>query len=242
MDSSSELASAGAGAGTAYWILFLQGLGNLFPWNTLITAAHYFRMRFCGAAYETGFENYFSVVTMLAQVCGLVLSLGYLEKLPLKWCVLLPLALSTAVMALCTGLVALTGLSQDVLFAVTLLACALFGMNSAVSGGGIFGLSGCLPAEYTAAVMCGQGLGGVVVALTSISSIYFSPAPVESFCPGLAPGPGPGEDMGVSSESGGEVCEVTVDHSALFFFAACCVVLLLCFVTFFALLVLPFTM
>lgn len=240
MDSSSELASAGAGAGTAYWILFLQGLGNLFPWNTLITAAHYFRMRFCGAAYETGFENYFSVVTMLAQVCGLVLSLGYLEKLPLKWCVLLPLALSTAVMALCTGLVALTGLSQDVLFAVTLLACALFGMNSAVSGGGIFGLSGCLPAEYTAAVMCGQGLGGVVVSLTSISSIYFSPAPVESFCPGLAKEED--VDMGVWSESGEQVCEVTVDHSALFFFAACCVVLLLCFVTFFALLVLPFTM
>jgi hypothetical protein len=240
MDSSSELASAGAGAGTAYWILFLQGLGNLFPWNTLITAAHYFRMRFCGAAYETGFENYFSVVTMLAQVCGLVLSLGYLEKLPLKWCVLLPLALSTAVMALCTGLVALTGLSQDVLFAVTLLACALFGMNSAVSGGGIFGLSGCLPAEYTAAVMCGQGLGGVVVSLTSISSMYFSPAPVESFCPGLAKEED--VDMGVWSESGEQVCEVTVDHSALFFFAACCVVLLLCFVTFFALLVLPFTM
>lgn len=75
-----------AGGDTAYWLSFLQGLGDLFPWNTFITASQYFNMRFCGASYQTGYENYFSLVTMLSQVGGLTLSISHLQKYPLKYC------------------------------------------------------------------------------------------------------------------------------------------------------------
>jgi hypothetical protein len=179
---------------------------------------------FMSASYQTGFENYFSVVTMLSQVLGLALSIRFLEKYPLKYCVLAPVALSVLVM--------LTSVRQHVLFAVTLVSCALFGLNSAISGGGIFGLSGCLPPEYTGAVMRGQGLGGVVVSLASILTIYLSP--VQGYC-------STHQRENREEEGGGGECAVSVDYSAFFFFATCCGVLLLCFGTFFALLVLPFT-
>lgn len=139
-------------------------------------------------------------------------------------------------MALSNVLVEATSISQDVLFAVTLLSCAIFGLNSAVSGGGIFGLSGCLPPEYTGAVMCGQGLGGVVVSAVSIATIFYSP--VVSFC---LTRPHEVIDMNTHIDSGRE-CAVTVDHSAVVFFATCSAVLLLCFGTFYALIVLPLSM
>jgi hypothetical protein len=136
-------------------------------------------------------------------------------------------------------LVIATSVSPTTLFAVTLLSCGLFGVNSAVSGGGIFGLSGCLPPEYTAAVMCGQGLGGVVVAVVSIASIYLSP--VKGFCPVSLPGLSEEEQEQEQGAQCGAGAGVEVDYSAVFFFGTCCVVLLLCFASFFALLVLPFT-
>ena len=215
------------GAGAAYWILFLQGLGNLFPFNTFITASNYFTMRFCGTFYERNFENYFSIMTMISQVLGLLISLRYLTKFPIKYCVLIPVAVSTIVMILSNIFVSVTAISQWVLLVITLMSCSVIGLNSAVSGGGIFGLSGCLPPEYTGAVMCGQGMGGVVVSLVSISTIYLTPP--KGYC------------ITQESISGEGQCEVFVDYSAKFFFATCCAVLVLCFLSFYALTLLPFT-
>ena len=39
----------------AYAIMFYQGIGNLLPWNAFITAAAYFKGRFCGTSLESKF-------------------------------------------------------------------------------------------------------------------------------------------------------------------------------------------
>ena len=35
-----------------YWILFLQGIGLLFPWNSIINGADYFVKKFLKLIYQ----------------------------------------------------------------------------------------------------------------------------------------------------------------------------------------------
>ena len=42
-------------------ILFLQGVGTLFPWNVFITANSYYHNRFCTTSYDSTFQNYFGI-------------------------------------------------------------------------------------------------------------------------------------------------------------------------------------
>ncbi|CAN0413543.1 unnamed protein product [Pylaiella littoralis] len=58
-----------------YCIFFLQGIGQLFPWNVFINAEDYFRRRLCGSSFENNFENFFSVGYNLAAIVGLLLAL-----------------------------------------------------------------------------------------------------------------------------------------------------------------------
>lgn len=43
------------------WLVFLQGISGLLPWNLFITANAYFMQRFSSTPFESTFLNYFSV-------------------------------------------------------------------------------------------------------------------------------------------------------------------------------------
>jgi solute carrier family 29 (equilibrative nucleoside transporter), member 1/2/3 len=209
-------------------------MGNLFPWNSMITAAHYFSLRFCGTAVQYSFESYFSVITMLSQAIGLALVMQYLEKYPLKYCVLCPIIATTVVMIITASLVLLP-VDPVTMFNISFFFCAVIGLSSAVSGGGLFGLSGCLPPKYTGALMSGQALGGIVVSICSLITIAM----------------GTPRDMCIEENKDSEsaasgqqqqVCHYDIDYSTFAFFSIAAIVLLLCILSFIALLMLPFTM
>lgn len=61
---------------------FLQGIGQLFPWNVFINAEDYFRRRLCGSAFENNFENCISAGYNVAAIAGLVLALRWGHLLP----------------------------------------------------------------------------------------------------------------------------------------------------------------
>jgi hypothetical protein len=48
-------------------IFFLQGIGQLFPWNAFISASAYFSTRFCGTRYASSFETGSAWGTILLQ-------------------------------------------------------------------------------------------------------------------------------------------------------------------------------
>lgn len=198
----------------------------------MITAAHYFTMRFCGTPVQYNFESYFAVITMLSQAVGLALVMQYLEKYPLKYCVLFPIVATTAIMIVTATLV-LFSVDAETMFQLSVFFCAVIGLSSAVSGGGLFGLSGCLPPKYTGALMSGQALGGIVVSICSLVTIAMGPA----------------HDLCIEENTGRDsrndehqVCTYDVDYSTFTFFSIAALVLLLCILSFIALLMLPFTM
>lgn len=127
---------------------------------------------------------------------------------------------------LTTILVTIT-VSPYLLFGITLLSCCVVGSSNALLSGGIFGLAGSFPPQYTGAVMSGQGLAGLVVSVASLVTIWAG-NPVD-ICT---------DDD--SNDDDGD-CEDYVDYSALSFFVISCIVMGTCVFSFLALMSLPFT-
>mmetsp|Transcript_11400 Transcript_11400/g.18554 ORF Transcript_11400/g.18554 Transcript_11400/m.18554 type:complete len:460 (-) Transcript_11400:212-1591(-) len=211
------------GHDTAYYICFWQGLGNLFPWNAFITAAHYYSVRFCGTLFEENFENYFSVAFMISQTVGLALAAKYQGHISLSNRIIVPLTVIAAVFVMTTIFVTFD-MDANLLFVLTLVSCFIVGTSNAVLSGGVFGLCADFPAQFTGALMSGQGLAGLTVSLASLVTIWAG-----------------GEVDLCSDDDDGECEDHNTDYSALAFFSITCVVLGTCVLSFIALEKLPFT-
>ncbi|KAL3914954.1 MAG: hypothetical protein SGPRY_007434 [Prymnesium sp.] len=57
----------------AYIILYLQGVGALFPWNALITPFDYFQLRFQGSPFQGSFESIFTTTFTLIGLVTIIL-------------------------------------------------------------------------------------------------------------------------------------------------------------------------
>ena len=134
----------------AYFILYLQGVGCLFPWNAFITKTDYYALAFRGSEYASSFE---SVVTTTFTLLGLVTILGMqrvqhlssprsriIGGLALQLGVFLVIfGFSAAPLALPTEQLApFLRRTRTPLFAVTVAGVALAGFAQAVITGSIF--------------------------------------------------------------------------------------------------------
>lgn len=209
----------------AYIIMFWEGLGNLFPWNAFITASAYFATRFCGTAFETNFENYFSICFMAAQTAGLIIAVKYGRLLSLRTRIIYPLFWYSTVFALTTLFVVYKSIDAELLFYITILSTVICGICGAILSSGLFGLAAVMPPVYTGAVMNGQGMAGLTVSLASMFTI-------------IATAP---EDTCTDDNAVEDSCDYSLDYSALAYFMIATFALLTCVVVFEILCKLPFT-
>ena len=200
-----------------YIIMFYEGVGNLFPWNAFITASNYYGARFCGTSIETTFENFFSITYTLSQTIGLALSIVYQKKLSLRSKIIYPLMCYSAVFLVNTILVTVQDIDPTLLFWLTLISCCLCGLFGAVLSGGLFGLGAMFPPVYTAALMNGQGVAGLTVAVSSLLTSLGTSA-VDS----------------CSDDNAGDDgdCPQTLDYSALAYFIIATLILGTCIFAF----------
>lgn len=215
----------------AYAIMFWQGVGQLFPWNAFITAAAYFGSRFCKTDMANDFENYFSISFTCFQTAGLALSVLYGNRFSLHDKIVYPLICYSSLFALTTALVLVEDINGYVLFWLTFLSSSANGLAGAILSAGLFSLGGCLPPKYTAALMSGQGLAGLSVAVAGIVTQAAAPM-----------APGYCETTSNADDSEGTKCSVySISYSALSYFLIATIVLGSCAVLFFVLVKLPFT-
>jgi solute carrier family 29 (equilibrative nucleoside transporter), member 1/2/3 len=144
------------GSFTALVIFFILGLGNLLPWNAFITASSYYESRFCNTTYEDSFESFFSMFYTVSQPIGLLLTIYFKKKVTTKALVHYPLVIYSAIFILTTIMVLIPSIPKAILFSITLISTFLCGLCGAIMNGGLFGLSGILPAKYTGMLMSGQ--------------------------------------------------------------------------------------
>jgi len=214
----------------AYAIIFYQGLGNLLPWNAFITAAAYFATRFCGTAYSSNYENYLSISFTLTQTIGLALSVLYQNRFSTHDKIIYPLLAYSTIFAITTILVLITQIDSTLLFWITVLSSMLCGLAGAFLSGGLFGLSAIFPQSYTAGLMAGQGLAGLMVSLSDVFTSLATKQP-EDFC---------GDDD-VEIATSVTDCEYDINYSALAYFTIATFVLLSCAWLFYVLQKLPYT-
>ncbi|CAN0132042.1 unnamed protein product, partial [Phaeothamnion confervicola] len=152
-----------------------QGIGQLFPWNAFISATEYFGRRLCGTAYADNFENCFSVGYNLSGLAGLALAVRCQRLLRPRSRVLLPLALTALAFLVCFMLVLAPAVGGDALFLVTMVCIVASALAVAFLQSALFGLAGRFPPLYTQGMMAGQGIAGLVVALSSLLTTMAGP-------------------------------------------------------------------
>lgn len=172
----------------AYMLLFLNGLGQLFPWNVFITISSYFGNRLCDTNYENTFLNFFGIIFGAFNCLGLVLALNFQHRFAQDTRAIAPLAVNSIVFGITTALVLVepSVLAGPPFFIITLVLVGVSGSCNAVLTGGAFGLAAQLPPIYTGAIMGGQGFAGITVALTALATAIASPDAVTG-CIGSQP-------------------------------------------------------
>ena len=210
----------------AYMIMMYQGLANLFPWNAFITAAVYFGTRFCQTPYANSFESYFSFCGTAFQTIGLALSIVYQERFSLHSRIVYPLMLYSLIFSVTTMLVLVPNFNGVPLFWITAVCVTLSGLCGAVLSGGLFSMSAVFPPSYTAALMSGQALAGMVVSVSNLLTSLAGKQP-EGFC---------------SNDKASEaLCSYTVDYAAFAYFLIATAILLAAAGLVYVLMKLPFT-
>ena len=185
-----------------YLIFLLQGTGVLFPWNAFISAPDYF-----GKLYGDGIMLYFSVAYSVPNLLGLLIMIKFGSKLSMRM-KMFPAYVLTFFILLAVPILGFAGVDGTPGLVVTLIFIVLAALCTSLMQGGIFGMAGILPANYTQAVMSGNGIAGVACsALRIITKLTIE-------------------------QNRKHVPLLIMTTSAAVYFFVCAIVVLLCIVTF----------
>lgn len=155
-----------------YFIMLIQGVGTLLPWNMFITAHAYFQEKLEGTQWHHSFENYFAIAAMGPNLVMFLVNTLFKHKVPLQVRMLTSVCIMTLCFVVTTVLVVIDTTNwKPLFFYITIGTIVVINISSAVYQGGLFGICGMMPQRYTGAIMTGQGVGGTFAALASIFSI-----------------------------------------------------------------------
>ncbi|KAL0077443.1 nucleoside transporter-domain-containing protein [Phycomyces blakesleeanus] len=138
--------------------------------TVFITASEYFAKRFEGSGYEGTFQNYFSTSFTIANLVCFAMLLWKQSKSTAFY---VDLVSSVVVNVIVFGVMAIT-VETDVggseYFWCTLVMLVVTGVSTSFFQVSVFAEASRFPSEYMQAVMSGQGVAGVAVAVSSILS------------------------------------------------------------------------
>eukprot|EP01135_Chromosphaera_perkinsii_P003268 Nk52_evm43s239 gene=Nk52_evmTU43s239 len=154
----------------AYFIFFFQGVGIFFPWNMFITGNQYYKNRLEGSSYVSNFDNYQTLSYQICNLTVLILATKYQHSMNVSYRVILPLCVQLILFVLTTAFIYID-MSATVFFAVMIGTTCISGLAVSFPLSGIFGLANTMPKHYVQALMAGEGLGGLTVAVSSLVSL-----------------------------------------------------------------------
>ncbi|GAN00695.1 equilibrative nucleoside transporter 1 isoform X1 [Mucor ambiguus] len=152
-----------------YWIYFIYGIAMLLPWNVFITASEYFARRFAETPYEEKFQNYFSTYFTITNLLTFVLILYMQNKSAYHVDSFISILINTIVF----GTLAVTveiQIEGSGYFWFIMALIVLTGATTSFFQNSVFSEASQLPPMYMQAVLSGQGIAGVIVAVSSILS------------------------------------------------------------------------
>jgi len=151
-----------------YWVMVLMGAGQLYPYQTIITAADYFDVVFPNK--KVTYWN--TTILMYPATMLALIFIKYGHKLSFSIRIIGSCLIMGLVLAFIPMLAPLAGSSG--LLAV-LVAVGVTGALMCMTYSGIYAFAGLLPEIYTQSMMTGQAIAGVTVSTTRILTKYFFP-------------------------------------------------------------------
>ncbi|XP_071486870.1 equilibrative nucleoside transporter 3-like [Diadema antillarum] len=161
-------------------IFALFGIGTLFPWNSFITAAPYFKdYKFANVSDDVDYKNKFTVYVGYANYIPYIIALFMALYIPKKHSQMATLtsAVVMGVSFLITVILAVVDSSQwpGTFFVITMFTIFVFSVSSAVFQSGILAMAGRLQDDLQGpsiqSYFVGQAAGGTVVAIASMLSL-----------------------------------------------------------------------
>ncbi|KAI9480974.1 MAG: nucleoside transporter-domain-containing protein [Benjaminiella poitrasii] len=152
-----------------YWIFLIFGVAMLLPWNVFITASEYFAKRFSGTPYEETFQNYFSTYFTITNLLTFVLVIYMQNKSSYSLDSFSPIFINTVIFGV-LAITVETHIGGEGYFWFIMCLIVLTGITTSFFQNSVFSEASQLPPMYMQAVLSGQGIAGVIVAVSSILS------------------------------------------------------------------------
>ncbi|KAL3077594.1 hypothetical protein niasHT_033704 [Heterodera trifolii] len=158
-----------------YLIVLLHGMGMLLPWNTFITIAgdYYLQFKFANVSNEDNYKVYFfNYLTVCAQIPNLLLSFlnlfvvirgGFYRRIYFTLAVIFGICLVTIAMVYVP-----TDNWTFGFFLFTMVSVVLLNSASGVYQNSIWGLVADFPGEFAGAIILGNNLCGILMAVLYI--------------------------------------------------------------------------
>lgn len=161
-----------------FWIMVIQGLGGILPFNMFTHAYVYFSHKFNGTniSFSDSFESYFSITAMLPILLGSSFAVWLQVRLSIKTRFLASTSMILLLLILTTIFVKVpTEQWIRGFFIFTLITLFVLNTFSSVYQSSIFGLAGILGRSYVSAVMGGQSVAGLFSTVAAIVSVSINP-------------------------------------------------------------------
>ena len=157
----------------AYWIFVLLGVGLLFGWNSFISDPDYFKEN-----YLENIEFLISIAYTVPNVSGLLLMIRFGKKLSFVVTIFGSFFVCGFVLLL-VPFVLDWGVGHGGGAAIILTFVFLNGIGTAILQASLFGFAAKMPPVYSQALMGGNGIAGVIVAVIRIVTYAAMPSDTE---------------------------------------------------------------
>lgn len=160
------------------WIMVIQGLGSILPFNMFSHAYDYFNDKFNGThvSYSDSFESYFSITAMVPVLLGSGFAVWLQVRVAIKFRYIVSTIMIIILLSVTAVFVKVP--TEDWVrgfFVFTLITLFVLNCFASVYQSSILGLAGMLGRRYVSAVMSGQSVAGLFSTIAAIISASINP-------------------------------------------------------------------
>ncbi|CAL2039380.1 unnamed protein product [Caenorhabditis brenneri] len=170
-----------------FWIILLNGIGVLLPWNMFITIApqyyvdYWFTVNGTKTSYADSFMSAMGIVAQVPNLIVAIINVLNLIRGPLIYRVLAPLAFNSLLIVVILVLVIVQQPSDDArnwFYIVSLIIIMAMNGSNGLYQNSFFGLAADFPAQYSNAVVIGTNICGTFTSVLAIvATLAFSNQP-----------------------------------------------------------------
>ncbi|ULT93706.1 hypothetical protein L3Y34_003298 [Caenorhabditis briggsae] len=170
-----------------FWIIMLNGIGVLLPWNMFITIApqyyvdYWFTVNGTKTSYADSFMSAMGIVAQIPNCIIAFINVMNLIRGPLIYRVLAPLAFNSLLIVVILVLVIAQQPSDDArnwFYIVSLIIIMAMNGSNGLYQNSFFGLAADFPAQYSNAVVIGTNICGTFTSVLAIvATVSFSNNP-----------------------------------------------------------------